>query len=153
MKSFATIVAIALSLSSRAYSTTATLTKCDVQHGVPAPCNPDTRNCFFNSNAAGNRFVVHFESVDSVSESTICGHSNDRLFSAAKSFSTNILGEVLCSTFTDQNGAITMDLQVMFDKQSPQVQLNALVLGLTASFGSAGSSISPSTCDLSQIPV
>jgi hypothetical protein len=118
-------------------------------------------NCLVTHNSQGNLFVIQVQDIPDVSQSTICGQSALDIGHSAEAFSVNIVGGsdddddddgdgVQCNTDDD---AETMALSVTFDKQPPNVQLDALVDGITTAFGSQGVSFDPSVCDISSIPV
>ncbi|OCT46307.1 hypothetical protein CLCR_01341 [Cladophialophora carrionii] len=124
-------------------SAIATLTVCTVVGDASVPSS---------SFQGGNLFTIHIENVPDVSESTICGHSDSDIHSAADSFSTRVTSVIACSTSRVGNDQNFMDLNVRFDKQSPSVQLSALQNGITAAFGSQGVDFDASKCDISGIP-
>jgi hypothetical protein len=92
-------------------------------------------NCLVTHNSQGNLFVIQVQDIPDVSQSTICGQSALDIGHSAEAFSVNVVGGsdddddddgdgVQCNTDDD---AETMALSVTFDKQPPNVQLDALV--------------------------
>jgi hypothetical protein len=139
MKFFSNSTIVALTTCLAGYATvataTATVNQCSVVHG-----------------GSGNSFTINVAGVADASESTICGHSDNDIHSAAASFTTNVVSNVDCHTAFFGGDQNTMSLTVTLDKQSPSVQLQALTNGITAAFGTAGVSFPSSVCDLSGIP-
>jgi len=109
-------------------------------------------SCNVSHATDGNTFTVNFSQVADGSEKTICGAAANSIKNAASSFSTNVLESIKCSTSRHTPNQSTMTLTVKFGKQPPGTQLDALVNGLTAGFGTAGVSTNDRLCNLSGIP-
>ena len=96
-----------------------------------------------NSGDGGNQFTVYWNGVPSQSQSTICGHFSNDLYSKAAGSGVQVKGSVACATRAGNN----MDTILTLNKQSCQTQANVIVQAMQQALGSAGTLGSGNSCN------